>query len=380
MKKEQRMELAQMPGNVEVSMERSEERFLSSQRQRLFSELGRPEEGDILEIANSKLREMVRNDDSEREMAETTLNEFLEAKNAGRPAHVKFSSYSRERMVMSDVYNGVSLVLDTRSLAELPSVAENPGIFAKYLGIPMVVDIREVDFEKKTVTFGFREKDKRIFLTGDKERLKKRLVADFDDKTTPNPVIFGQVISVYQNSVVVNIGQAGVIGKCWIAEWKKGYTRDLTVEVRKGDVLPFEIISRPEGRKYDFNLSRVRLAGDPCMDAMEDDTCQVGDEILVKCVQIPDKSENDRIPVWWGRTELLPGVEISGDYTEKFAFGQNRIIEGITYMCKVRKKYVDAKGVGRVVVAPFRVRQEDFATWSRLTSLKSGKMKEITFN
>lgn len=230
----------------------------------------------------------------------------------------------------------------------------------RFLNSPLVVRITSIDEDAEVVrvrsgrSTGFTTKKRLIrAIEKEMEEIKKAQSENVSEDGEPaEPQYFellGRVESVEPKRAIVNILGRGIIGFCYARNWQKNYTRDMTDFCKKGQVYEFQVIGKlppKRGRETGFNLSHVPYT----KDAWEDIPAELFEEnavILVECLERP-LGKN----YWWGKTDLVPGIEIVGDYNSNIG----SIRETITYKCKIRRIDTE-KRLFRVV--PFAVAEKD---------------------
>ncbi|MCR5720559.1 MAG: hypothetical protein K6F84_08335, partial [Lachnospiraceae bacterium] len=87
--------------------------------------------------------------------------------------------------------------------------------------------------------------------------------------------------------------------------------------------------------------------------------------VIVKCKDKPwGKS------YWWGTCDLLPDIEIMGDYSNKFPAengpGEPVMYTGFSYICKIVEIRISPDGRNKFKVAPFAVSPEDEEAFNNL--------------
>lgn len=174
-----------------------------------------------------------------------------------------------------------------------------------------------------------------------------------------HPVVFGKVISVRPNSLMVNILDADIVGFLNRSHWSKLFTRTLEGLCKEGDYLQFEVL-RQADKKEGTNskawiLGRENIVPNP-WDAVNIESLQVGNIMVVKCMEKPAGKS-----YWWGVTDRLPGVEIMGDYTKNYSEAKG-LYAGLSYQCKVDAITQNERNGGyKVKVVPIVVMESDRA-------------------
>lgn len=171
------------------------------------------------------------------------------------------------------------------------------------------------------------------------------------------PVVFGRVLKIRPESIMVNILDADILGFISRANWSGIYTRTLMGLCQEGDYLQFEVLERSH-RNKDTNskawiLGRKNIARNP-WEKVNIEGLQVDSYMVVKCMEKPEGKS-----YWWGVSDRLPGVEVMGDYT-RFYTMQKGMFTGLSYHCKVISIEKNTKNGGYwVKVVPMRVTEED---------------------
>ena len=155
----------------------------------------------------------------------------------------------------------------------------------------------------------------------------------------------------------------GVQGVCNVRDWSTSYIRDLRTVCKKGDVIDFKIysvIKASKGKPERFVLSRKDFEDD-AWSKIPKQFLETDAIIGVRCVERPSGKT-----FWWGTSELMPGIEIMGDYTKKYS--QSSMVTGIVYKCKVIRSEPDKH---KFQVVPFDVTDSDVGTEKAVKFFKS---------
>ena len=117
----------------------------------------------------------------------------------------------------------------------------------------------------------------------------------------------------------------------------------------------------------DMNLGRRRMATGWDYVRLNRPLLLLGDKIIVKCISKP----NDK-NYFWGTSERIPGMKLTCEYTAKFRKDGTDVIEGIRYICSI-KKINDGSDGGKAcfVVKPIKVFSEDLAKFDATRELKN---------
>ena len=251
---------------------------------------------------------------------------------------------------------GVTIVLKNEVITQdLPYYDERTK--SVFLGSAFTVKVQSVDEETSTV-YVRSGRDNRNAIKG---RLKRDILSEL--KSGNEPLVYGKVIMVNKVRAEVDLMGKGIRGICNVRDWSAGYVRDLRDVCHKGDILEFRVFGKIDATNKNpqrFILSRKSLSGDP-WESLPKEYMVENAEIVVKCVDRPAGKS-----YWWGTSPLIPGIEIMGDYTQKFP---NSVMNaGISYKCKVIRADVEKH---RFQVVPFDVADADVNTEKAVRFYKS---------
>ena len=152
--------------------------------------------------------------------------------------------------------------------------------------------------------------------------------------------VYGRVVSVGNDTMIVDIYDQGVKGLVKKHDWSNENVIELRSRVNVGDMLQFEVVkSLPKTGSCDWQLSRKNIAPDPWDNFPDDITA--GMTILVKCISRPEGKS-----YWFGSTSRVPEIRVFGDYTRK-----TQVMVGEMYECNVVEADKKKKSFK---VAPFR--------------------------
>lgn len=196
------------------------------------------------------------------------------------------------------------------------------------LGIPISVGISYVNANSRFVQTFRAGADPGSIV----QSLNAEIMKEFAHrKKDGEPIkVWGNIVKIYANKVIVNIFNKGVFGMCSIREWSPGFTRSLenSASCVVGRSYAFEIIDRGENTRFGdarWILSRKRCCLDPWKTIPAD--IRKGTAVTVKCVSV----ERDKHR-WWGALDFIPDIEIYGDInTQKFPVP----MVGAKYICNV---------------------------------------------
>ena len=287
------------------------------------------------------------------------LEPYRKCKKAGQPFDVLFS-YIAPNGDLSLKDKGVTIILEGRVLSmDLPYY--DAGNMAQFLGKSFTVKVQTIDEENMTVYV----RSGRDHRNSVRNRIRKEIRDELKEKR--EPVVTGKVVKVTPYGAVIDLMGMGVQGNINVRDWSKGYVRDLRTVCKKGDVLDFKIYSvvkAVKGKPERFVLSR-RDFEDDRWKSIPEQYLKEGAVMGVRCVECPkDKT------FWWGTSEFVPGIEIMGDYTNKF--NSKSMMVGIVYKCKVIRSEPEKH---RFQVVPFDVTDSDVGTVNAVKFFKDKKEK-----
>ncbi|MCR5236034.1 MAG: hypothetical protein K6E34_02385 [Lachnospiraceae bacterium] len=313
----------------------------------------------IKEMREGITDSVVMENEAAKSEAEDKLQRYKECAERNGTFEVTFSYANTEGDLIAQDAKGVKVEFLAKDIKEdIPYYS--PYYKDRFLNTPLVVRIVAIDDKTEVIrvrsgrSTGFTTKKRLIrAIEKEMEALKQSQIENAgEDGKQAEPHYFellGRVESVEPKRAVVNILGKGIIGFCYARNWQKNYTRDMTDFCKKGQVYEFQVIGKlpsKRGRETGFNLSHVPYT----RDAWEDIPKELFEEnavILVECLERP-LGKN----YWWGKTELIPGIEVIGDYNSNIG----TIRETITYKCKIRK--IDTENhLFRVI--PFAVAEKD---------------------
>ena len=265
------------------------------------------------------------------------LKPFIEAESDKATFEVVFGYADAKGNLLATDESGVKVIL---SAEELKSDLEwyRGYVKDKFVGTPFIAMVSKIDKRNGVVYVKSGKADRE----SDNVRLMRELDAEL--KKGEKPVVPCRVTSIQDNAVYVDICGGRVLGICDIANWSKAFTRDLKSQVNVGDIMDFVVdtkIKRRKGTLTAYGLDRKPLTPEP-WGAIPQDMFQEKAVILVKCIDKPlGKS------YWWGKCAMVPGIEIMGNFNDKFEGG---VMVDVTYKCKIREIDVEKK---RFRVSPF---------------------------
>lgn len=302
----------------------------------------------------------------EESVANDPLARYKECAEKGNVLDVIFSFVAPNGDFYMVDNEGVTIVLKKEVLAkDLTYYNEKKrGIF---LGSQLTVKITNIDEATLTVYVrsGRSRKDstKNKLMSELDQGLRKAMDAEGVIDPSKCPQVAGRVIKVDGQRAMVDIMGKHIFGICYVHNWSTVYTRDLRTDCKAGDIYDFRVINylkEHPGKARGFELSRAEFSVDPWTKLPSE--YAVPDAVMVvRCVDRPQGKT-----YWWGKSELVPGIEIMGDYTKRF--DNLKIVQSVAYKCKVT--HVDAeKHVFKVV--PFEIADTDAGTMNAIRFLSS---------
>lgn len=250
--------------------------------------------------------------------------------------------------------NGITIVL-TREEFMRTATYYSASLRAKFIGIPLVVQVIEIDEERQHVfvTSGIGLHDEKMI----RSALMKELIREV--KAEKKPIIMGCVMTVNPKYALVNILNVNILGIIQVRNWQKGYTRALDRETNSGDWREFQVtkVSKKKGRDYCFELSRIELTEDP-WESIPEEFLTENAVISVRCEEKPMGKS-----FWWGKSSRVNGIEIMGNYNSRIP----EIMVSATYRCKIKEVNLKAH-VFKVV--PFDLINDENATQKSIEFIK----------
>ncbi len=221
--------------------------------------------------------------------------------------------------------------------------------------------------------------DKRKFINHKQEakaRLTQEIITRLNKKE--RPIVWGRITKVQSKAILVDLCEVGIMGRLGVTNWQAAYTHSFEGLVHEGEYYQFEITEMKDpqpGQEPLFYLSRRKLAAD-LWTINKLDELKPGQEIVVTCKDVPEGKT-----YWWGVSERMPGIFVTGDYTNKF-MANVTVFPGISYICKVKSvekiKYRDEQSC-RVSVKPVMTCKSDVVAAARLRRMNGvgGKNMKI---
>lgn len=266
-----------------------------------------------------------------------SLQQFIDAQKEGSTFEVIFGYADTEGNLSAVDESGVKVILRAEDLkADLDYY--RGWIKDKFVGMAFTAVVSSIDEEEGIVYV----KNGRGNEMAGNVRMMREL--DREIKKGERPIVPGRVVSVKENAIFVDICGAKVLGICYIKNWSKAYTRNMKKHVQVGEIMEFvvdEKIKRKGAGVTAYSLNRKDMTLEP-WEQIPKDMFEANSVILVQCVDKPYGK-----PYWWGKSNMVPDIEIMGNYNDKFEGG---VMQGVTYKCKVREIDVEKK---RFRVAPF---------------------------
>ena len=236
---------------------------------------------------------------------------------------------------------------------------------SKMLGVDFDLYVETVDREKRQIVM------QRATPQSTRTVLLRELRRSFEKGE--KPLVIGRIIEVHDNYALVDVLNSGVTASIGANRWRRGFTRSLSAIIRPDQFFRFtvnDIKKDDKSGKELIYLSRRDLDEDG-WDNLDFTDIDIDSAIVVECLNKPSGKN-----YFWGASDRLPGAELTCEYTERFRKGSLDVMEGIRYICKV-KKIEDGRGenAGKrcIVVIPFRVYPDDAA---KLAAVKNIRSKE----
>ena len=299
---------------------------------------------DLLNYYSDQLRKTVgATEPAKAEVTESyaSLEDYKTAMKDGTVLEIRFDAASKEGDLML-VSGGLTICARAADMkADLDYY--QAFIKDKFILSPLSMKVVEVDEEKKWV-FVRSARNNRA-------STRIRLLNELTKRVRENGSvrIAGSVTSVNDRRAVVDIFGKGVFGILYPADWSESYVRYLSQCCKPGDVLDFdavEVLDKRKDGRIGYRLSRKSITKNP-WDCIPEGIVVPDGVVAVKCIDRPPNKS-----FWWGISEMVPGVEIMGNYNKNIP----DILVSVTYKCKVRE-FDPAKHLFRVV--PFAVGEAD---------------------
>lgn len=240
-----------------------------------------------------------------------------------KPLTVMFEYADSEGNLSLIDENGIRVSLSAKDF-EKENTYYSKDIKERFLSLDVSVSVVEIDEVNKTV---------RVVPSVTRDQQKASLMRDIFDalKKGEHPRLYGDVMSVSDSRITVNILHKNILGIMSIKDWSPTYTSHFGAVVRPGEIIEFEIVGqapKKPGADIAFTLSRKEIVVDPWT-LLPD--FKEGDVLVVKCIDRPSGKNIDRT-YWWGTSKMAPGVEIMCDVNQRL-----RLMNGASYKCRVRK-------------------------------------------
>lgn len=320
-------------------------------------------------VSIDKLNEKIGNQVANRakkeyENKEAIFASYEELQQEGKTVRVRFDACDVNGTFTKYDDCGVLVVLPGTSVYK---AKKNVNVYAtaKMLGIELNLKVKQVDRENGKIVC---ELPATVTTRGMIQNAIQREIFRAV-KEGNSPIVWGRIKSVTRRRAIVDILNQGVIGIIDASHWQRCYTRQLCGMCEVGDFYQFEVIKQEpklKDKPAAWTLSRKNITED-AWSLIDFEALHPGGTLLVKCIERPIGKS-----YWWGVSDRTPGIEIMGDYTTKLQSGK-RLLEGITYLCKIREVEV-AEGDhkrNRFTVVPFDIVPEDAATVAGFQQLQS---------
>ncbi len=240
--------------------------------------------------------------------------------------------------------NGVSIVLLEEDFKKSIDYYD-ASIKDRFVGKPLVTVISKISEEEGRVYVQSARNNQRTT----RSQLIREINAELSGGN--QPAVCGKVVRVSNRSLTVDIFGRGIMGVCPVGNWSVNYTRYLTEQVKRGELVDFNVtgqLPKVKGKELCFSLDHKPYTED-AWDSIPEELLQEGSVVVVKCIDKPDGKS-----FWWGVSPMLKGIEIMGDFTKRVD-----VMVSLPYKCRVDKIDKEKKFF-RVV--PFELADVDPAT------------------
>ena len=284
---------------------------------------------NILENLNKKMEKTVK---KEKNLAEilTGSNEKRTVESKG--AYDQYEEWKEEKASLAVVFtvadtvgnlsfvdeNGIHVVLLADTFREVAPYY-TAAIKDAYLRKETIVSVDHIDKDHNTVYLrggiDTRYKDRQV-----NRAIKEEL------ENGNKPHVLGRVVVVKNDYVIVNILDQNVQGIISRNDWSKAYIHSLRDHASEGETFEFIVkkeSNKSRGGRTQWILTRKQLTEDPWKKFP--DSIKEGGSIVVTCVNKPEGKS-----YWWGICDIIPEIEIMGNYS-----GKRQITVGGIYECKL---------------------------------------------
>ncbi len=289
--------------------------------------------------------------------ASDPLERYREVKANHQPFIVMFNTATPEGTLVGEDEFGVYIVLENELLAKDLSYY-NASIKNKFINIEFNVVVDDIDEKKNTVYVRSARSNRGTT----RSKLIGEIISDLENGK--EVMLPGRVVHVNERRVLVDILGQGILGINQIKHWTNGYLRTPDM-IKPGEIYDFIVTKKkPKGNHATqaFELRRDSIAEDPWKNIPE--YIKEDGVLPVECIERPDNKT-----YWWGRNDLVKGIEIMCDYTAKIGHP----LIGAIYDCKIKKLDPEAH-IFKVV--PFDLsKKNDARTQAAVKMMNKGKRR-----
>lgn len=235
-----------------------------------------------------------------------------------------------ESLIRKDEY-GVKIILPGDYLRQdLPYYAETNK--QHFIGVDFVVKVVKVDEATSTVVVRSAYHNSQ----STRQKIVREILGELgrkDRKEDELLVLPGRIVTVNEKRALVDLLGKGILGIIPAVEWSVGYVRHLPKEIKKGEIYDFVVLKQKQNsgrhRSLAFELTRKPITEDPWELLKKNNPgLAAGSIITVECIGKPAGRS-----YWWGKSELVDGIEIMGDYSTSIA----RPYVGVLYKCRIKR-------------------------------------------
>jgi len=322
---------------------------------------------NVLNSLNEKLsKEITGSRAEDTETGERKIDWYLKKKESGVVFEQVFDTVDAQGN-FSTIVEGIFVSLPAENLNVLGKSTDRRAT-SGLLGVPLKVRVGSVDEEKSKVVlvppFGNVKENGEIDIRRSVINALRKSLAEGEQ-----PKCYCRVVKVFDEKMFVDILDVGIKGMLYKGQWSQKYLHTLMGVVKEGDYVELIVKkeNRREGQSSIWTCTRKPL--DNSADNINWEGIDIGSNLVVECVDKPVGKS-----YWVGVTPRIPGMEIMGDYTSKFA--PDQIITGIRYVCNISKihKYKREKEPYTIGIVPFAVYKEDMPKAEAVRRLRTEKL------
>lgn len=317
---------------------------------------------NLLDRMNKALSETIEGNEVAKGLAESKLDIYKGLFESGSVFSAAFASVGRDG-TFSIMDEDVEVILSADKFGEV-ATSTNTYATKNLLGVSMQVKVCEICVEEKKVYVELAGATKESYTANLREEINNELSRSV--YAGKNPVVWGRVVRVNRDKMVIDILDKGINGFLGRKHWSKDFYRSLESVANVGDYFQFEVVGKApklDGKPVAWILSRQNITKSVWDDLNLEGLEEKG-VLLVRCVEKPEGKT-----YWWGVSDRLPGVELMGDYSSSFRTPAN-LYEGITYKCKIKRLDLEKK---QIKVVPFEVAAADYVKVAKVKAFKNGK-------